>query len=75
MVAAFRLAPASRKMERSKAVPAAFILKKRRSGYLSEQGCEPARQVWVGGNFLFMKFIIKKRSKLYQISSRSLCCD
>jgi hypothetical protein len=57
MVAAFRLAPASRKMERNKAVQAAFILKKKRSGYLSEQGFELARQVWVGGNFLFMKFI------------------
>jgi hypothetical protein len=62
-------------MERNKAVQAAFMLKKKRSGYLPEQGFELARQVWVGGNFLFMKFIIKKRSKLYQISSRSLCCD
>jgi hypothetical protein len=57
MVAAFRLAPASRKMESIKAVPAAFMLKKKRSGCLLEQGCEPGRQVWVGGNFLFMKFI------------------
>jgi hypothetical protein len=45
MVAACRLAPASRKMERSKAVVVAFILKKKRSGYLPEQEFEPTRQI------------------------------
>jgi hydroxyacyl-ACP dehydratase HTD2-like protein with hotdog domain len=44
-------------MERNKAVVVAFILKKKRSGCLPEQGFEPARQVWLGGNFTFMRIL------------------